>query len=240
MPEPICRGGPARGQRSAAHGPAAGISAPGTSVVRLLQQAALHSPSSREETMNLEQQATGVLLSWTLLLTPAVIYTQASVEVFSATATVKAAGGAAASAPVTVTVDRKMPQSEVDGLIAALKNGGAAGLRKALVGVPPTGSVRLGGGAPVPSRITIERTTDKGRLLTILTDKPLGLLGAGMAGAKPKEGYDFGLVDIEVDGSGRGSGTLMPATKVVIKGSALVVGDYSGELIQLTSVAKAK
>ena len=190
--------------------------------------------------MNLEQQATRVLLSWTLLLTPAVGYTQAGGEVFNATATMKAAGGAAASAPVTVTVDRKMPQSEVDGLIAALKNGGAAGLRQALTGVPPTGSVRLGGGAPVTARITIERTTDKGRLLTIVTDKPIAPLGAGMAGAKPKEGYDFGLADIEVDASGRGSGTLMPATKIAIKGGALVVGDYSGELIKLTSVAKAK
>jgi hypothetical protein len=57
------------------------------------------------------------------------------------------AGGAEATAPVTITIDRKMPEAEADKLVAAFKSGGAAGLRKALVGVAPTGSVQLAGGA---------------------------------------------------------------------------------------------
>ena len=54
--------------------------------------------------------------------------------------------GAAATAPVTIVVDRKMPQAEADKLLAAFKSGGAAALRKAMVGVAPTGSVSVGGG----------------------------------------------------------------------------------------------
>ena len=77
-------------------------------------------------------------------------------------------------------------------------------------GVSPTGSVKLGAGSATPTRFTIERPTGSGRLLTILTDQPLLFVGAGMPGAKPKEGYDFAVIDIEVDGSGNGSGRWRP------------------------------
>jgi hypothetical protein len=161
-------------------------------------------------------------------------------ETFTATAAVKTAGAAAASAPVTVVVERKMPQAEADKLLAAFKSGGAAGLRKALTGVKPTGSIKIGDGAATPTRLTIERTTDKGRLLTIAADQPILHLGAGVPGAKPKEGYDFAILDIEVDASGNGSGTLAPAARVTVKQGVFVVDDYSGELIRLTAVKKTK
>ena len=161
-------------------------------------------------------------------------------ETFTATATVKTAGAATASAPVTIVVDRKMPQSEADGLIEAFKAGGPSGLRKALVGVPATGTVQLGAGAPTPTRLTLERPTDKGRLLTIVTDQPLAFLGAGLPGAKPKEGYDFAIIDIEVDAKGSGSGTLAPAARVAVKQGVFVVEDYASELVRLTAIKKVK
>jgi hypothetical protein len=167
-------------------------------------------------------------------------HSQAGAESFTATATVKTAGGAAATAPVTITIDRKMPEAEADKLLAAFKSGGAAGLRKALAGVPPTGSVQLAQGAPTPARITIELPTDKGRLISIVTDKPLLFLGAGVPGAKPKDGYDFAVVDLEVDARGDGSGTLAPAAKVTVKGSAFVVEDYASEVVWLAGVKKVK
>ena len=165
---------------------------------------------------------------------------QAGTETFTATATVKTAGGAEATAPVTITIDRKMPQAEADKLLAAFKSGGAAGLRKALAGVPPTGSVQLADGARTTARITIELPTDKGRLITIVTDKPLLFLGAGVPGAKPKDGYDFAVVDLEVDASGAGSGTLAPAAKITLNESAFVVEDYASELVRLVGVKKVK
>jgi hypothetical protein len=51
-------------------------------------------------------------------------------------------------------------------------------------------------------------------------------------GAKPRDGYDFAVIDIEVDAAGAGSGTLAPAAKVTVNGSASVVEDYDAtELI---------
>jgi hypothetical protein len=165
---------------------------------------------------------------------------QAGAETFTATATVDTAGKSAAKAPVTMVIGRKMPQAEADKFVAAFKSGGVAALRKALTGVAPTGSIRVGAGAPTPTRLTIERPTDKGRLLTLVSDKPILHLGAGLPDAKPKEGYDLAVIHLEVDASGNGSGTFAPAAKVSInKDGAFVVDDYGAELVRLTGVKKA-
>ena len=161
-------------------------------------------------------------------------------ETLTATATVKAAGGAAASAPVTIVISRTMAAEEAGKLVAALKDGGAEGLRKAFAGVPPTGSVRIGNGTATPTRMTVERTTDKGRLLTIVTDQPLLFVGASVPGAKPKAGYDFAVLDIELDASGTGSGTIAPAATIKVAGNAIVVGDYGAESVRLVDVKRAK
>lgn len=181
-----------------------------------------------------------VVLSGAMLVTAASPRGQAAAEVFTATAAVKGAGGASATAPVTVTVDRKMSQGEAEKLTAAFKSGGAAALRKALVGVAPTGSVKIGAGTATPTRLTIERGTGSGRLLTIVADQPLVFLGAGVPGAKAKEGYDFAVIDIEVDAKGNGSGTIAPAAKIKLNQSAFVVEDYAADVVRLTAVTKTK
>ena len=181
-----------------------------------------------------------IVVSGGLLITPAPARGQGAAEVLTATAAVKSAAGAGASAPVTITIDRKMSQSEADGLVAAFKTGGAAGLRKALAGVKPTGTVKIGAQKAAPTRFTIERVTGDGRLLTILSDQPLLFLGASVPGAKPKEGYDFAVIDVVLDAKGNGTGTLAPAAKISLKQDAFVVEDYGVEGVQLTAVKKTK
>jgi hypothetical protein len=201
-------------------------------VVRLLQ---------RRPFMSIQQKIVRALVSAAVLAAAVAIgRAQSGAETFTATASVKTAGAASASAPVTITVDRKMTQAEADGFLAAFKSGGVAGLRKALEGVPPTGSVQFGKGTPTPTRLTLERTTDQGRLLTIVSDKPIALLGAGLPDAKPKEGFDFGVIDLIVDAKGSGTGTIAPGAKVTVKQGVFVVQDYSSEVLRLTGVTKVK
>jgi hypothetical protein len=161
-------------------------------------------------------------------------------ETFTATATITTAGAATASAPVTIVIARTMSAEESSRLTGEFTRGGASALRKALIGVPPVGSIQLGRGAPTPARLSLDRPTDKGRLLTIVTDKPLVFLGAGLPDAKTKEGYDFGVVDIEVDAKGSGSGTLSPAAKVSVKQGAFVVADYASDIVRLSDVKRQK
>lgn len=178
------------------------------------------------------------ILSGALLMPALTAQSTAAAEVFTATATVKTADGKSGSAPVTITIDRTMPAAEAAPLVAAFKSGGAAALRKALVGVAPTGSVRVGDGKDTPARFTIERATGGGRLVTIVTDQPLVFIGATKPGAKPKAGYDFAVVDLILDASGGGTGTIAPAARLKLNGDALVVQDYSGEVVRLTAIKK--
>ena len=70
-------------------------------------------------------------LSGAFLLASIPLNGQGTVEVFTATAAVKTAAGASATAPVTITIDRKMSQVEADKLGAAFKAGGKARHRRA-------------------------------------------------------------------------------------------------------------
>ena len=165
---------------------------------------------------------------------------QTGSETYRATATIETAGGATATAPVTIVVDRITPADEGQALTKAFMTGGEAALRKALAGRAATGSVQIGKAPSTPARITLDRTTEKGRLLTIVTEKPLIFLGAGLPNAKPKEGYTFGVLDIEVDAKGNGTGTLSPAAKVKVVNGAFVVDDYASQPIRLTAVARGR
>jgi hypothetical protein len=100
--------------------------------------------------------------------------------------------------------------------------------------------VQIGSGKAIPSRLTLERPSDRGRMLTIVTDQPLLFIGAGLPEAKAKEGFDFGIIDIIVPASGAGTGTMSPAAKVTVKQGVFVVDEYSGELVRLTDVKKTK
>jgi hypothetical protein len=161
-------------------------------------------------------------------------------ETFKATASIKTAGGVAATAPVTITIDRTMTRAQADELIETFKTGGAAALRKALDAVPPTGSVRIGNASGVAARMAIERATDKGRLLTLVTLEPIVFIGAGAPNSKAKDAYEFGVIDIEVDANGKGSGTLSPAAKIKVHEGAFVVEDYASDLVELKEVSKVK
>jgi hypothetical protein len=190
--------------------------------------------------MNSRQIALCTLMSFTALVSIAAATSIQTAETFSATAAVKTAAGAQASAPVTISVTHKMSQAEADKFTSAFASGGTAALRKALTGVAPTGSVQIGSGKAIPSRLTLERPSDRGRMLTIVTDQPLLFIGAGLPEAKAKEGFDFGIVDIIVPASGTGTGTMSPAAKVTVKQGVFVVDEYSGELVRLTDVKKTK
>jgi len=63
-------------------------------------------------------------------------------------------------------------------------------------------------------------------------------VGGGMPAAKAKEGYDFAVLDLEIDNAGSGTGTLAPAAKVTAKQGVFVVQDYGAEVVRLTGVSK--
>jgi len=157
-------------------------------------------------------------------------------EVFTAMAQVKSAGGVAATAPVSVAVDRFSTDADRDEIMAALKKGGTEAVRLLLLPRPPIGTLKVGNELTALKYI-YARKTPGGRLITAVSGSPIAFVGAGVPGAKPKTGFDLGLVILEVTASGPGHGELVPATKVHLddKG-AIVTEDYSGEVVKLSNV----
>ena len=60
-------------------------------------------------------------------------------------------------------------------------------------------------------RYAREEKTDKGRTITVVTDKPMFFVGGGKADAKPRAGYEVGAIRMTVDSVGLGSGTMAAA-----------------------------
>lgn len=164
---------------------------------------------------------------------------QAGGETFTATAAVKSPQ-ASASAPVTIRVDRLISVAERDTFLAVVKNNDQAATRQALAAMPDVGYIELGK-KRTPVKYAFSRSTGAGRLITVVAAEPILYLGGTAPDAKPKEGFNFAIAFLILDGSDRGDGELAPATKVKMNDQgAIVTDEYGAEVIRLVSVARAK
>jgi len=180
--------------------------------------------------------AVGIALLCTIPFTVGAASAPDEAQTITALATVKTAGGASTSAPLTVTVRQFTTDAERSELMAVLKKGGTTAARAELVKRRDIGTVQLGA-RMTPIKFAYPRSTGDGRLITVVTAEPLVFLGAGLPGAKPTSGYELGLVMLQVAASGPGSGELVPATKIRLnEQDAIVTEDYSGEVVRLTNV----
>ena len=159
-------------------------------------------------------------------------------EVFNVNAQVKGAAGAAA-ATLQVHIDRYTPDGDRTAVEDALKHGGYANFLNALRKAPEVGRVQSG-----ERQFTIRwarqtNTKDGGRTIVVVTDKPIFFIGGAAADAKPRAGYDVGLIQMTVDGVGFGSGTMAGAARIRPGGEAGVqVDDYADEPIKLVTVSR--
>ena len=164
--------------------------------------------------------------------------TQSRPETYTASASVKTAGGASLSAPVTVDVTSWTSDAERTRLAGVLRSGGHTALQKQLAAMKTLGTITLGK-TPYDAKYAYAMTSSEGRIITVVTATPMFFIGAGAPGAKPTGGHDFGVLTIEVNDAGRGKGTLTPAASVKTSDSgAIVVQDYSVELVTLPDVRK--
>lgn len=159
-------------------------------------------------------------------------------ETLSADASVKSAGGVKATAPVVVTIKRFSTDGERDALLAAIKQGGTSSARGVLAKRDDVGTVQIGT-RQTPIKYAYARSTGAGRLITVVTAEPMLFLGGGVPDAKPKAGFDLGLVLLDTATKGPGRGELVPATKIRLDADgAIVTEDYSGDVIVLSNVTR--
>jgi hypothetical protein len=160
-------------------------------------------------------------------------------ETFTATASVRS-GAVSASAPVTVTVTQYSSATDRAAVMAAVREAGTEGLRKALAALPDAGFIQLAD-RRTPIKYAGQRPTDTGRLLTLVTAEPILFLGAGIPAARSKDGFDVAVAMLEVPEKGAGSGELVPAGKVSLdEGGALLIEDYGSTVMWLNALTRGK
>ena len=182
----------------------------------------------------------GIILSGLVVRSPLGSVLIAQGETFSATASVKTAGGTQVTAPVLVVVTRPTTDAERAKVVDALKKGGTAAVVQALKAMPDAGYIEVGG-TKTTVKYAYIRPTSGGRLVTVVAPAPIAHLGAGLPDAQPKAGFDLALAALEVKDAGAGSGELAPAAKVKLNDAgALQTEDYGATAVMLSNVRVKK
>jgi hypothetical protein len=182
--------------------------------------------------------AIGALALASAMALIAQVSAQSGAEAYTATASMKTAGGASLTAPVAIDVVAWTSDADRKRLAGVLKSGGDAALQKQLADMKTLGTVTVGK-TKFDAKYAYAMTSSEGRIITVVTTTPIFFVGAGAPAAKPTTGHPFGVVTIEVNDAGSGKGTLTPAASVKMSDKdAIVVEDYSAELVTLPDVRK--
>ena len=160
-------------------------------------------------------------------------------ETFVANLNVTGGSGGAGAATIEIDVQRYTPAAERDAVVGALKQGGYPGFLTALRKAPQVGTVSFAD-RKWPIRWAREQPGAKyTRSIVVVTDQPIFFVGGGRVDAKPREGYEVAVIQIEVDDVGMGRGTMTAAARVKPGGeSGVQIDDYAEKPIRLVTVTR--
>jgi hypothetical protein len=156
-------------------------------------------------------------------------------ETFTSALQAATANGAGAGT-INIQVDRYTHEQDRKRMSDALTHGGYSGFLQALRAAPTVGGVTMGD-QKFAVRWAREEVTDKGRNISIVTDKPIYFVGGGRPDAKPRAGFEIAVVQLTVDNNGLGTGTMAAAAKVRPDGKGgVLLDDYAEQPIKLPFV----
>ena len=155
------------------------------------------------------------------------------------TATLQVKRDATASTTIRIDLQRYTSDRDREAVENGLKFGGypafLAALRKARkVGTVATASkawtIKWASAKPTPG----------GRRIVLITDQPMYFLGGGATDAKPRAGYEVGVIQMEIDEKGSGTGSVAAAARVKPGEDGVVVDDYGDQRIEIAKVVREK
>lgn len=183
--------------------------------------------------------ATALVFAAVFLATAGRVVAKADAQRFTATASMTSAK-VSHSAPVSFQIDRFVSDAERDKFMAVVRKHKTTEIHDALAAMPDIGVIETGG-TRTPIKYAYATPSGGGRLITLVTAKPILHLGADLPDAKPKKGFDLALAFLILDANDTGNGELALATKVKVDpNGAIVTEDYSPATVHLTGIAKAK
>jgi hypothetical protein len=160
-------------------------------------------------------------------------------ETFTANLQATGGSGGAAAAIIEINVQRYTPDADRTAVEGALKTGGYPAFLIALRQAPVVGAVTFAD-QKWPIRWARERASGSySRNIVVVTDQPIFFVGGGSAKAKPREGYEVAVIQIDVDNVGLGKGTMTAAARVKPGGeSGVQIDDYADKPIRLVTVSR--
>jgi len=160
-------------------------------------------------------------------------------ETFTANVQASGAQGGAAAASIAIDIQRYTPEADRTAVETALKTGGYPAFLPALRKAPEVGAVSFAD-RKWPIRWARERATGKyTRQIVVVTDQPIFFVGGGRPDAKPREGFDVAVIELEVDNVGIGKGTMTAAARVKPGGeNGVRIEDYAEKPMRLVTVVR--
>jgi hypothetical protein len=151
----------------------------------------------------------------------------------------KAAATGAITVPMVIQIDRYTPEFERTKMTDGLKYGGYPGFLKALRAAPAAGSLEVAGEKFV-IRWARDVPGDNGRTLSFVTDSTVFFVGGGRKDAKSTAGYEVAVIQMTLDKTGHGEGTMAAAARVKPGGETGVrIDNYAETPITLTASVRA-
>ena len=169
--------------------------------------------------------------------TPAPASAPATAETYTATLQVK--GDATAATTIRIELLRYTPDKDREAVEKGLKFGGYPGFLAALRQARKVGTVSTSKKSWVLRWASVKPTSG-GRRIVLITDQPMYFLGGGSTDAKPRAGYEVGVIQMEVDAAGNGTGSVAAAARVKAGDDGPVVDDYGDSRIEITKVVRDK
>lgn len=138
---------------------------------------------------------------------------------------------------VEITVNAYTTDAARDRLMEVFRKDGEAALLRALQNERPVGSIRAPGSLAYDLRYARELPGEEGgRRLILATDRPIGFAEARN---NPRTlDYPFTLIELRLDGEGRGEGRLSIATKLTLNDNVLVIENYADQPVMLKDVRR--
>lgn len=160
--------------------------------------------------------------------------THGSPEEFTAVA-VAANNVMSGAGTVLISVDRWSTEAERTTLVGTLRDKGPGALLDALQDTRPVGRIRTPDSLGYDLRYAHQTPADDGgRRIVIATDRPIGFWEAW---DRPRSiDYPFTVIQMQIDRSGRGTGTMSIATKIRAYGTIIELEDFASSPVMLTEI----
>jgi hypothetical protein len=180
-----------------------------------------------------------LLLGCVLLRPPVTAETRSQTEEFSAIYANIGTVGAVGAAPVTIRITRWTDDAENEKLMTLLREKGTEALVRELTGTKSTGSIGTPQELPYDLRYARQYPLEKGgRRIVLMTDRPMG--PAERMSASASRDYPLTWIEMNLDGAGRGEGSISLAVRLRLLGDVLGIEDYGNQPAKLNDIKKIK